>query len=343
MKRKEVYDMKIKRITAAVLALLMLLSFAACNNDSGDDEPEETVSTTSYIREVKTKIGAVSGPLSYGIFKLQEDRDYAYTVEYYSTPEEIFSLIAGGKLDIAVVPVTTAAEIYNQTNGSIRILSINTLGTLSVLENGDSIEDIGDLKGKTVYAAGEGTVTEYIINYVLNANGIDPEKDINLEFYADATEVAALAEEGKADICILPETLSANAVFKNENLRYALSFTDEWAKASDAPLAQGVVIAREEFISSHPEYASQLLRHNEFSVNFIGLETNLVGAAGYLFSKGIFSDNKIAMNAVPNCNIIYIDGEEMKAAVSNVFEILYQADPSCIGGAIPDDAIYYIP
>lgn len=335
--------MKFKRITAAVLAFLMLLIFAACNNNSGDKEPEETVSTTSYIREVKTKIGAVNGPLSYGVLRIANDRDYAYSVEFYSNTEEIFSLISSGKLDIAVVPVTTAAEIYNQTNGSVKILAVNSLGTLSVLESGNSIENISDLKGKTVYASGKGTVTEYIINYVLGSNGIDPEKDINLKFCADAAEVAALAEKGEADICFLPEPLSANTVFKNKKLRYALSFTDEWAKTAKTPLTQGIVIATEDFIGGNPEYVAQFLEHNELSVNFIGLESNLVKASGYLFKSGFFTDNQIALNAVPNCNVTYIDGEEMKAAVSNVFEILYQADPSCIGGAIPDDGIYYIP
>lgn len=335
--------MKIKRITAAVLALLMLLSFAACNNNNGDNEPEETVSTTGYIRDVKTKIGAINNPMSYGILRIANDRDYAYSVEYYSSNEEIFSLISSGKLDIAVVPVTTAAEIYNQTNGSIKILSVNSLGTLSVLENGTSIENIGDLKGKTVYAAGEGTVTEYIINNVLISNGIDPEKDINLEFYEDAAELAALAEKGEADICILPETLSANAVFKNENLRYALSFSDEWVKTEKTPLTQGVVIASNDFINSYPEYVAQFLEHNELSANFFALESNHLKAAAYLCRLGIFSDKELAINAVPKCNVVYIDGEEMKTAVSNVFEILHQADPSCIGGAIPDDGIYYIP
>lgn len=56
---------------------------------------------------------------------------------------------------MACVPANLAAVLYNKTEGEIEVLAVNTLGVLYIVENGESVQSIADLKGKTIVAAGK--------------------------------------------------------------------------------------------------------------------------------------------------------------------------------------------
>lgn len=355
-----------KKIFAFFLAFAMLFAFAGCGETGGNGETKSP-ETTSHIREVKTKVAALNGPTGLGLAKLAADRSYAYDVEFYSDPQEIVPLITTGEVDIAAMPINLAANLYKKTNGGIQILAINTLGVLHVIENGKTVKSIADLKGKTVYATGQGSTPEYIINYVLSQNGIDPEKDVDIQYLSAHSELATLAVEGKADICILPEPFATRVIAKTTpvettaasdeatsqtaaatqaqsedngvRLRHALDLTEEWDKVCDTKLAQGCVVARTEYINANPEIITEFIGFNEVSVNFI--IGNPESGAVFLTENGYFETKALAYNTIPNCNIVFIEGEEMKAAAKGIFEILYQANPASVGGSIPDDGIYY--
>ncbi|MGN0542583.1 MAG: ABC transporter substrate-binding protein [Acutalibacteraceae bacterium] len=328
----------LKKLSAAVLAFAMLFSLAACGNNS-DGTGEGTETTTDITREVKTKVAALNGPTGMGLAKLASDRTYAYDVEYFSDPQEVVPLIVKGEVDIAALPVNLAANLYKKTNGGIQILAVNTLGVLHIVSKGGAVKSLADLKGKTVYSTGQGSTPEYILNYVLSKNGIDPEKDVDIQYKTAHNELATLAVEGKADICVLPEPFATKVITKNTEYKKTVDLTAEWDKVCDAKLAQGCVVARTEYIKQNPEIIKEFLEFNELSVNF--LLTNPESAAVFLTEKGFFSSANIALDAMPGCNIVFITGVEMKNAVKQVFEVLYQADPASVGGSVPDDGIYY--
>lgn len=338
IKEQGMNGMKIfTRISAAFLAVLMLLSFAACNGKTEDESTSATESTTSYIREVKTKIASLSGPLGIGVVKLGTDRDYAYEVKSHADAQEIVTLLKNGETDIGVLPVNLAASVYNETDGAVKIIAVNTLGVFHILEKGNEIKSIDDLKGKTVYSLGEGSLPEYLLSHILAENGLDG--SVKVEYKAEYSEIAALAEEGKADIVMLPEPYAATLAASAEGVRYALDLSDEWEKVSDAPLAQSVIVARAEYIEQNAEYIETFLMHNEISVNFL-VELPESGAT-LLSETGSFESAELAQAALVGCNPSFIKGENMKSALTAVFETLYQADPALIGGKMPDDAIYY--
>ncbi len=347
----------IKKLCAALLAFAMLFSLTACIGEKAPEITEE--STTSHVREIKTKVASLNGALGYGFMKLAKDRSYAYDVQFYDDAEQIISLLKSGEADVASLPVEAAAKLYNETNGSIKILAVNTLSDLHVVEYGTTVKSISDLKGKTVYATGKGTTAEYIINHILSENGINPEKDVKIEFIGTPEELASIALKGEAKICILPEPYVSEIIVKtnpqeeettgetaattaNPNavkLRNALHITSEWAEICDSPLACGVVVARTDYITANPEIITEFIGFNEVSVNYLtaGPET----AALFLVDNGLFDNQGIAMGSLINSNTSYLEREEMKAAVSGVLDVLYSANPEIIGGAVPDENIYY--
>lgn len=323
-----------KRISAAFLAVLMLISFGACNGETEDETTTAaTESTTSYIREVKTQLASLSGPLGIGIAKLGADRDYAYTVKAYADAQENVTLLKKGEADIAVLPVNLAASVYNETDGAVKIIAVNSLGVFHILENGKKIQSIDDLKGKTVYSLGEGNVPEFLFDYILAENGLDG--SVTVKFAADFDEIKA----ADADIVMLPEPYAAMLALSDESMRYALDLSDEWEKVSETPLVQSVIVARTEYIENNPEYIETFLMQNEVSVNFL-IENPQAGAA-LLSETGYFESEELAQAALEGCNPSFISGENMKAALDAVYEMLNQADPASIGGKVPDEGFYY--
>lgn len=323
----------IKKITAALLAVAMLFALASCgeNPENPDNGEVLTETASSYVRDSKTKIVALDSTVGLGVTKFSVDRAYNYETEFVADEAEIISRLKAGTADIASLTVSEAAKLYNETNGAVKLLAVTGLGFYSVLENGEKIQSISDLKGKTVYAAYKGTAFEQAINYIFAQNGIDPEKDIDLQFKATDKEVAELAVGGEATVCILPEPYASRVIGSVETCRRAISLNAEWDKISETPLAQSVVVVRTEYANENPDIIKEFIGFCKISVNY--LITNTYGAPMFLKDNGFCETALLATEVIPASNLRFIDGEEMKAAVAKVLTDAY--------GITVDDAFYY--
>ena len=343
-----------KKIAAVLLAALVCVaSFAACAQTGGESAaepsseatqaPESSASestesgedsdTVSVTAEPATyAVASLKGPTTMGMVKLMQDAENGetfntYNVTMYGTADEITAGIANGTIDIANVPCNLASVLYNKTGGAISVAAINTLGVLYVVETGDTIQSVEDLRGKTIYSTGKGTTPEYSLNYILRENGIDPETDVTIEYLSESTEVAAKLAEAEDAIAVLPQPFVTTAMMQNENLRIALSLTDEWDKLQGeggSTLVTGVTIVLKEY---------------EASIEYT--ETNPEEAAALIAGYEIVPKEPVALQALPYCNIRFIKGSEMQEKVSGYLEVLYDAAPESVGGTLPDDAFYY--
>lgn len=326
-----------KRFFAVLMAAVMLFSFASCkdNPDNGGTNSEET---TSYIRENKTRIAVLEGIDVLGTAKIRVSRDYAYTVTSCKSAEELMNMVTDGKADLAALPLDLAAKLYNSTNGGVKIIAVNTLGALYILTGDSSVTDLADIKGKTVYATGKGGYYEYFIDYILTQNGIDPEKDVTIE-YKEQDELTALALDGTAKLCFIPEPYATKVITENKEMKRLVDLNGLWEKSAGAKPVQGVVIARTEYIEQNPEYIETFLFQNEVALNYLSSEDNQ--GLNFLYENGYFSSFETAQRSIPACNLVFMRGEDMKPGIKNTFDVLYGVDPASVGGAIPDDGIFH--
>jgi len=240
------------------------------------------------------------------------------------------------------VPVNLAPTLYNKTNGKVKLLSINTLGVLYVVERGDSVHSVADLAGKTLYASGQAATPEYILNFILSNNGIDPAEGLTVEYKADHSELASLVTAGKADLAMLPEPFVTTVTQKDPSLRIALDLTDEWDKIegnNGSALIMGVMIVRSDFAEKNPQALAAFMDEYKASTEFVN--GNIPEAAALIEKYGIMPSAALAEKAIPNCNIVYIDGQQMKDQIAPFYQILFDSNPKSIGGTLPDDAFYY--
>jgi NitT/TauT family transport system substrate-binding protein len=314
---------------------------------SGAASPSgESSSAATTIR-----IASLKGPTTMGLVKLMSDaeagqgtQDYQSTM--YGTPDEIVPQLMKGDVDVALLPANLASVLYNKLEGTvgsqIEVAAINTLGMLEVLEAGDTVKSIADLKGKTIYSTGKGASPEYVLDYLLKQNGLDPATDVTVEFKSEATEVAALLASTPDAIGVLPQPYVTVLKSKSPAIRTALSLTDEWAKVTtDSQMVTGVVVVRKEFAETHPDAFGDFLIDYQASTEFTN--THPAEAAPLIAAAGIVPSAQIAEAAIPACNITYIDGAELKTVLSGYLQVLFGADPASVGGSLPGDDFFYRP
>lgn len=315
-----------KQIVAMIAAAVMLFSlaaFAACSKKQDDTE---------------IRIAALKGPTGMGMVKLADKQNYPnYTVSIEASPDALNPRIISGEVDVAAVPVNLASVLYNKLDGDISVLAVSTLGVLYVVEAGSEVNSVADLAGKTVYATGQGATPEYILNYLLDKNGVAGSVEVN--YVGEHAALATMLADGSAEIGMLPEPNVTSTLAGNDNLRIALNLTEEWNKVCSTELVQGVVIARKSFVNEHPEAIEQFLREYEKSSAFVN--ENIDEAAKLIVDAGILGNVEIAKKAIPNCNISFSKGEAMHKAVEGMLTVLFEANPKSIGGKLPDKDFYY--
>lgn len=291
------------------------------------------------------RIGSLKGPTSMGILFLMErakngELPDSYEFHMATGADELLLLMAQGDLDIALVPANVAAVLYQRTEGGVVVVDVNTLGVLYVVTESDGIRSVADLAGKTIYLTGMGTTPEASLRYLLQQNGLT-ENDYTLEFKSEATEVATVLAEVPEAIGLLPQPFVTAALLQNQGLKVALDLNEEWNKIQGeggSGMVTGVTIVRRAFLEEHPEAVESFIREHSDSVAAINADPD-TGAA-LAVEQGIVAKEPIARQAIPECNIVCITGQEMRTSLSGYLEVLAGFDITMIGGRMPGDDFY---
>ncbi|MDD4111534.1 MAG: ABC transporter substrate-binding protein [Herbinix sp.] len=323
-----------------IIATILILTFTAL---SGCDK--DTKDAKSNKEKIEINIAALKGPTGMGMVKLMEDaeggktaNDYNFTVA--GEADVISTGLVKGEFDIAAVPCNLASVLYNKTEGNIKIAGINTLGVLYIVETGNTINAVEDLKGKTIYSTGFGTTPQYTLNYLLSLYGLDSEKDVTIEYKTEATEVAAMLEGATDAIAMLPQPYVTTVMVNNDKVRIALDIEKEWKAANNNNgVVTGVVVVNSEFLKNNPEAVEEFLNEYEESANFVN--SDVEKAAELVEKFGLFKA-VIAKKALPYCNITLIRNNEMKEMVKGYLGVLFEQNPKAVGGALPADDFYHV-
>lgn len=364
-----------KNLLSAALAALLAISVCTGCGSSGSDanttasetsvtesSESETAAQSEASAESETeaseaakaddgdktvvRVGALSGPTAMGMVKLMENNEAgssANTYEFADLATEASALvtpIAQGELDIAAVPSNLAATLYSKTKGGVEVLAVNALGVLNLVEKGDTLSGMQDLKGHKLYATGQSAVPEYVIRYILTANGIDPDKDVEIQWCADTTEALSYLKESETAAAVLPQPFATAAMSQLDGLRIVEDLNDAWDRLdTGCEITTGVVIVRKDFAEANPEAVETFL--SEYADSVAYTESNVADCAALIEKYGIIAKAAIAEKALPKCHIVCLTGDDMKTALSGFLNVLYEQNPQSVGGALPGDDFYY--
>lgn len=286
-----------------------------------------------------TGVGAAYLMEGYGAGSAPADSPLVLNSTVVADNKEVTDALVNGTADIAAIATNVAANLTSKTNGSIQVLAVNTLGVLYILEKGDTVQSMADLAGKTVYATGQGANPEYVLNHLLTENGVEP-ADVDIQWMTPQ-EITAEMASSEAGICMLPVPAATALMMKDPGVREALSLSDEWDKLGEGSLTMGCIVARTEYIEENPQVVDAFLDLYGDSISFMSDENNLTDAAALVAKYQITPNEQIAAKAIPQCNLTLLTGQDMKDTLESYYQVLFQADPASIGGAMPYNSFYY--
>ncbi len=342
--------MKLKKLLSAALVAALVLSLAACGKKdqpapSGSQSASQSGTTSQEVdfSGVKIRVAAMNGPTGMGMARLADKvrndmLPYECDVTFSGSPDDVRAGLLSGELDIAAVPVNMAAALYNKTGGEILTLAANTLGVLYIVEKGDTVQSMADLAGKKILAAGQGSTPEYVINYLLEKNGLTD--SVEVEYVSEHAEAVTQMAAGNADLILVPEPFVTTALSKVEGARVALDLTQEWAKVSDADMVMGCLVVSKAFAEADP----QALRHfmTQYAVSADYCTSHPAEAAVFIEEFSIMGSAALAEKAIPNCNIVCVTGQEMVDMVTGMLTVLFDADPKSVGGTLPGEEMFWL-
>ena len=357
-----------KRTIFMVLAILMVLAFAACaptdsadtadtaatddtaedvTNTPADDDADINDDTDTDADDVDTdaddtdttpiSVATLAGPTGMGMVQMMNNA--AYDISIYTAPDQLSPKIISGEVDVAAIPSNLGAVLYNKLGGGIKVVGINTMGVLYILENGDTVSSIEDLAGKTIYATGQGATPEYVLNKILEENGLE---DVTVEYMGAHADLANALAAGEVTLAMLPEPFVSIAMKQNSSLAVKLDINEEWQAifGEDAGIPMGIAVVSDA-MAADSAAMEQLIADYTTSVKYV--TSDAAAASEAIVEAGIFNMADVTANAIPRCGISFITGEDCKALLEDYFEVMYAFNPDSIAGALPDDGFYYIP
>ena len=333
-------------------------SASSSQTDSSASEPGGNTSEGFTL----PKVMVLSGPTGVGAAKMMADGKYAEehreenggfaydpdghlycidSVTVVTDNSEVTAALVNGDVDIAAIATNAAAMLYAQSDGSIQVLAVNTLGVLYILEKGDTVHSMADLAGKTLYAPSntKGANPEHILNHLLEGNGVDP-SEVNIEWLTPQ-EITAQITSSDAGICMLPVPAATALMVQDSEVREAVSMSEAWMDLEDSELPMGCVVARTAYIEENPLGVEAFLSAYENSIGYMNDPANIAEAAQLVADYGIAPNAKVAEKAIPQCSLTYVTGQQMKDMLESYYTILFQAEPKSIGGGLPYDDFYY--
>ncbi len=369
-----------KNVIAIALALAASAVLSACGASSGSTAKSSAASTasgaasasavtTAQVSEstggavtadgmeigccgfvVKTgktvRLGGLKGPTTMGLVKLLNDAKEDKTINNYeftmaTLADEIAPKLLKGELDIIAAPVNLGSVLYNKSGGKIRMLAVNTLGVLYIGEKGgNTVKSISDLKGKTILATGKGTSPEYVLKKLLTSGtGEDISKEVKIEWKSEAAEVLAALKKSEQAIALLPQPFFTVAKEQIEGFNTALDLTAEWEKMEGAgKLVTAGFFTTEDYIKNNKVVVDSFVE--EYNYSQFWVNSNVAEAAKLIEAEGIVK-SAVAEKAIPETNITFITGEDMKEAVGGYLSVLNELNPKSIGGKLPEENFYY--
>ena len=335
---------RIKKM-AAMLMVMAMLAFTVTGCKKEADNSTQNTNNPSEAVKYDVNVAALKGPTGIGLVQLMKNNkdgvaNNNYTFNIAATADVFTADLLKGDVQIAALPCNAAATLYNKSNGKIQVLGINTLGVLYIMDTGKSVNSVADLKGKTIYTTGKGTTPEYTLRHLLKTAGLDPDKDVTIEFKSEAAEVATImAQSSEEVIAMLPQPYVTTVQMNNSKARVALDVTAEWEKleGSESTVVTGVIVVNTEYYKNNKAAVEQFMEEYKTSVDYVN--ANVDSAAELVEEFDIFKA-AVAKKAIPNCNITYVTGSEMKTKVSKYLQVLYDENPAAIGGKMPGDDFY---
>jgi NitT/TauT family transport system substrate-binding protein len=342
-----------KKTSLVALLLIMILMIVGCTPaeaptpeavEPGPQTEEAVVQEEPALEAVDIMIGTLKGPTGMGMAQLMMEDPEGLSLEFAieAAPDAITAKVLNGELDFAAIPTNLASILYQKTEGAYRLAGINTLGVLYVITDSTlTIESIADLQGQSINVSGKGATPDFALRYLLENAGLDPEVDVTLDYALDHASSAQALIGGNIHAALLPQPFVTQVMMKNPDLSIGLDLTAAWEDAvPGTTMPMGGLLVKTEFADAHPEAVASFLKAYQSSVAWVNADPK--AASQVIAEVGILPMAVLAEKAIPNSNIVWINGSDMDTTLTPFLAAMEAFNPKSIGGSMPDENFYFV-
>jgi len=256
------------------------------------------------------------------------------------SPDLLMGKLITGAVDLAALPINTAAILYNK-GVSIQVAAVIGWGVLYLV--GDTeLKDWIDLKGKKILVPAKGAVPDLLLRYLLLKNGLNPERDLTIQYVGSPVELARLSAAGEVSLAVLPEPWATEVIARNSKNKLLLDFQREWQRIENQgqTYPQTCIVVNKSFAGSNPEFVDCYLKELEGSIRWLNENPQ---QAGILAEKYVQIWSNTIQKGLPRCNIRFEPGFKAQGKIEHFLSRLAELEPNAIGEKIPDEGFYYQP
>ena len=299
-------------------------------------------SCTQEQETEKIRIATLKGPSAIGMVKMidsiKQDKNSNLEISMYNEPIQVRKLMLQNEVDLAVLPTTMGAILYNK-QVPYQLAAIPVWGTLYLFGKDTTIQTWSDLKNKRVHLMAKGMTPDVLFKYLLVQNEIDPIHDVMLDYsFPTHIELANAVAANQADLAVISEPMVSLVMQKNQSVYSIMDLNAEWQKVVDIPIAQTALLVKQKFAQKNNKELQEILKSYNRSTTWVN--QNPQQAAELIVKYNILPNTEVARITIPRCNLNFKKTEEIEDLVQRYLQIFYNLDPAIIGGKIPDDNFY---
>lgn len=359
------FSLNIKRFAIIIfLVAVYAMVISGCTNVEQESaatqgtkvsaEPDASAKSTAQPAEtevVKLEKLTIQAPLGisiaspiYHILEQHMLDPYVDEVIYspWKSPDELRARLTSGQADVSAVPSYVGANLYNR-GIEVKLLNVMIWGILYVVGPEGEAVDWESLRGQTVYVPMKGDMPDLVFRYLLTKNGLDPSKDLKLEYVSASQELVALLASGKAKYAVIPEHLATMATKKVKNTSKVMNLQEEWAKATGQParIPQAGILVSDKLIKENPELVVALQQAFEQSVSYLNDSPQEAAKEIIKYQEGLTTE--LITELIPSLNLQFVSAQDAKTELEFFYKELSVLSPEIIGGKLPDEDFYYKP
>ena len=265
--------------------------------------------------------------------------DVKLKYEVLESPDLLGAKVLSGEADLFLAPSIFGAKLYNK-GIDIKYAGTVIWGILYIVTT-ENISDWEDLRGREIAMLGRGLSPDIITRYLLEINGLDPEKDVKLKYVQNTAELAPAFITGKSPISMMPEPAFSLVKTKRPDAEILIDLQKEWAKISGTSNSypQASLFIKAETAEKYPDFIKAFIREYSESIDRINSDPEAAGkkASSFLSTPPA----EIIEKSIPGGNLKWLNSEEAAEPMKEYLQILLESNPDSIGGAQPDDRFYY--
>lgn len=260
-------------------------------------------------------------------------------VEILNEPIQVRKMIIEGTADFAVLPTTMAAIIYNK-GIDYRLIAIPVWGTLYLFGNDTSITKWEHLRGKRINVMAKGMTPDVLFRYLLEQNGLDPNKDVTLDYsFPTHIDLANAVAAGQASLGVISEPMVSMVMQKNTSVVPIFDLNNEWKKLQSIPIAQTALMVNNSFAIKNHKVIEYIINSYKYSSQWVNQYPD--SAASLLVKHNILPNYEVAYNAIPRSNLMFVNAREVRDGINSYLRVFYEMNPDIIGGKMPNEDFIY--